>query len=45
MESFEGMMKTRALDDLMENLKDPETLSMIEEILKNGLKNENNEEK
>lgn len=45
MESFEELMKTRALDDLMENLKDPETLSMIEEILKNGLKNENNEEK
>lgn len=45
MESFEEMMKTRALDDLMENLKDPKTLSMIEEILKNGLKNENNEEK
>ena len=45
MESFEEMMKTRALDDLMENLKDPETLSMIEEILKNRLKNENNEEK
>lgn len=45
MKSFEELMKTRALDDLMENLKDPETLSMIEEILKNGLKNENNEEK
>ena len=45
MESFEEIMKTRALDDLMKNLKDPETLSMIEEILKNGLKNENNEEK
>ena len=46
MESFEEIMKTRALDDLIENLKDPETLSsMIEEILKNGLKNENNEEK
>lgn len=45
MESFEELMKTRALNDLMENLKDPETLSMIEEILKNGLKNENNEEK
>lgn len=45
MESFEGFMKTRALDDLRENLKDPETLSMVEEILKNRLKNENNEEK
>ena len=45
MESFEEFMKTRALDDLRENLKDPETLSMFEEILKNRLKNENNEEK
>ena len=45
MESFEEMMKTRALDDLRENLQDPEILSMLEEILKNGLKNENNEEK
>ena len=45
MESFEEFMETRALDDLSENLKDPETLSMIEEILKNRLKNENNEEK
>lgn len=45
MESFEGFMKTRALDDLMKNLEDPETLSMVEEILKNRLKNENNEEK
>ena len=45
MESFEGFMKIRALDDLRENLKDPETLSMFEEILKNRLKNENNEEK
>lgn len=45
MESCEGFMKTRALNDIMENLKDPETLSMIEEILKNRLKNENNEEK
>ena len=45
MESFEEFMETRALYDLRENLKDPETLSMIEEILKNRLKNENNEEK
>lgn len=45
MKSFEKFMKTRALDDLRENLKDPETLSMFEEILKNRLKNENNEEK
>ena len=45
MDSFEEMMKTRALDDLIENLKDPETLSTVEEILKNRLKNENNEEK
>ena len=45
MESFEGFMKTRALDDLIENLKDPETLSTVEEILKNRLKNKNNEEK
>ena len=45
MKSFEGFMITRALDDLSENLKDPETLSVIEEILKNRLKNENNEEK
>ena len=39
MESFEGFMKIRALDDLRENFKDPETLSMFEEILKNRLKN------
>ena len=39
MESFEGLMKTRVLDDLRENLKDPETLSMLEEILKNRLNN------
>lgn len=45
MDSFEGLMKTRALDDLIANLKDPETLNMIEEILKNRLKNDNNEEK
>ena len=45
MESFEGFMKTKALADLIENLQDPETLSTVEEILKNRLKNENNEEK
>ena len=45
MESFEEFMKTRALEDLRENLKDPETLSMLEEIIKNRLNNENNEEK
>ena len=44
MESFEGFMQTRALEELRENLR-PETLSMLEEILKNRLKNENNEEK
>ena len=38
-------MKTGALDELRENLQDPETLSMLEEIIKNKLKNENNEEK
>lgn len=45
MDSFEELMKTRALDDLIANLKDPKTLNMIEEILKNRLKNDNNEEK
>ena len=45
MESFEEFMKTRALEDLRENLQDPETLSMLEEIIKNKLNNENNEEK
>src|SRR5574344_647926 len=45
MESFEEFMKTRAIDDLRENLKDPEILSMLEEITKNRLNNENNEEK
>ena len=41
MESFEEFMKTRALEDLRENLKDPETLSMLEEIIKNRLNIEN----
>ena len=45
MKSFEEFMKTRALDELRENLQDPETLSMLEEIIKNRLNNENNEEK
>ena len=45
MESFERFMETRALEDLRETLKDPETLSILEEILKNRFKNENNEEK